>query len=101
MQNERYELAVKTLVKASITNIGVKNGGTKESQEIYKRASDLYASKTKNMKDSEIASTGATVIEASKGNKLSALHVTDEDGKPLGKTKMQRDPIFLSCIDEV
>jgi hypothetical protein len=29
------------------------------------------------------------------------LHVTDEDGKPLGKTKMQRDPIFLSCIDEV
>ena len=101
LQNERHEQAVKTLVKSSICNVGVKNGGSRESQEIFKRASEMYAAKTKNMSAAELAAAGQEALDNAKKNKLSAIHAEDEDGKPLGKTKMQRDPLFLAMIDEV
>ena len=101
LQNERHEQAVKTLVKSSICNVGIKNGGSRESQEIFKRASEMYAAKTKNMNATELAAASQEALENAKKNKLSAIHAEDEEGKPLGKTKMQRDPLFLAMIDEV
>ena len=106
LQYQRWEFAVKTLTKLSITNAGVKSGGTKESQEIFRRASLLYDSKIAALGSSSSSKAAleeltAAAIAKAKDNKLSALHVLDDDDKPIGKTKMQKDPIFLGIIDEV
>ena len=61
----------------------------------------MYAAKTKSMSAAEIATASQEALDNAKKNKLSAIYAEDEDGKPLGKTKMQRDPLFLAMIDEV
>jgi hypothetical protein len=101
LQTQRHEYGVKALVKLAILNAGVKLGGSKESQEIYRRAAEMYDSRTRKLTKEEIAAATQSAIDGAKGNKLSALAAVDGEGKPLGSSKLQRDPIFLAAIDEV
>jgi hypothetical protein len=101
LQYQRWEYAVKALSRASICNTSVRNGGTKEAQEIYRRATEQYDAKVAKLSKTELAAATEAAAEANKKNKLSAAHMTDEEGKPLGHIKMQRDPLFLSIIDDI
>lgn len=42
IQFQKYERAVKFLKTATLGNLGPKNGGTKQTQELYKRATERY-----------------------------------------------------------
>ena len=42
IQQQKYEKAVKYLKAATSSNLTLKNGGTKQTMELFKRASDLY-----------------------------------------------------------
>jgi hypothetical protein len=42
VQQGKYQRAVKYLKSATINNLSLKNGGTKQTLELYRRASDMY-----------------------------------------------------------
>ena len=50
MQSQRYERVVKRLSEATLNNLGPKNGGSKETMDLYKRAADLYDEHIKECK---------------------------------------------------
>lgn len=47
IQYQKYERVVKYLRTATLNNLGPKNGGTKQTIELYKRATELYDIKIK------------------------------------------------------
>lgn len=75
IQYQKYERVVKYLKTATLANLNLKNGGTKQTMELFRRASEKYEEKIKELK--------------SKGDKTA------------GKTKMLKDPIFEKIVDEV
>jgi len=75
IQYQKYEKAIKFLKNAITNNLNLKNGGTKQTMDLLKRATDMYNDKIKQMK-------------------------SDGD-KSAGKIKMQKDPLFLQVVDEV
>jgi len=75
MQNQKHERAVKFLYSATLNNLGVKNGGSKQTLELYRRASDRY--------DKEVRALKA------KGD------------KSVGKGRMIKDPLFKEIVDQV
>lgn len=76
IQYQKYEKVVKYLKTATAGNLGIKNGGSKQTMELYKRAAEMYDAKIKELKK------------------------TSKD-KSIGKMKMQKDPLFLEIVDEV
>ena len=47
IQKQKYEKVVKFLHNATLNNLGLKNGGTKQTMELFRRASDLYDAQIK------------------------------------------------------
>jgi len=47
IQYQKYERVVKYLRTATLNNLGPKNGGTKQTVELYKRAAELYETRVK------------------------------------------------------
>jgi len=47
IQYQKYEKAVKFLKHAITNNLNLKNGGTKQTMDLLKRASDVYNDKIK------------------------------------------------------
>jgi hypothetical protein len=45
IQQQKYEKAVKFLKFATLNNLTLKNGGTKQTLELFRRASELYDQK--------------------------------------------------------
>lgn len=41
-QMQRYNRVVKRLTEATLNNLGPKNGGSRETMDLYKRATELY-----------------------------------------------------------
>ena len=75
IQYQKYEKAVRQIKQAVVNNLGVKNGGTKETLELYRRATERYDRFVKNRKV--------------------------RGDKTVGKNKMQKDPVFLNFVNEV
>lgn len=42
IQKQKYEKVVKFLNNATVNNLGLRNGGTKQTMELFRRASELY-----------------------------------------------------------
>jgi hypothetical protein len=42
IQYQKYQRAKKFLLNGTINNLNLKNGGTKQTLELYKRSTDLY-----------------------------------------------------------
>ena len=76
VQYQKWQRAVNYLRHATLNNLGLKNGGTKETMELYRRAEsryqDWYKTEHPNAK-----------------------------GKCPSGSKMTKDPSFLSIVDEV
>eukprot|EP00598_Pedospumella_elongata_P000336 CAMPEP_0184972874 /NCGR_PEP_ID=MMETSP1098-20130426/4811_1 /TAXON_ID=89044 /ORGANISM="Spumella elongata, Strain CCAP 955/1" /LENGTH=341 /DNA_ID=CAMNT_0027495261 /DNA_START=44 /DNA_END=1069 /DNA_ORIENTATION=- len=75
IQQQKYEKAVKFLRNATLNGLNLKNGGTKQTLELFKRAGELY--------DQHIAQLKAS------------------GDKQAGKTKMLKDPIFATIVDKI
>jgi len=75
VQSQRYSTAIKYLKTATMNNTSLKNGGTKQTIELYKRAVEKYEAK---------------VMEDKKKN-----------GTKIKLMKMNKDPIFEAIVDEV
>lgn len=67
VQYQKWQSAVKYLQYASLHNLGLKNGGTKQTIELHRRALEKYDAKNGSAKGS----------------------------------KLQKDPLFIECIDSV
>ena len=52
LQGQKYSKATKYLKHASLNNLGLKNGGTKQTLELYKRAAQMYEAHVKASKSS-------------------------------------------------
>lgn len=50
IQQQKYEKAVKFLKVATLNNLTLKTGGTKQTMELFKRASELYEQKIEQRK---------------------------------------------------
>lgn len=75
IQYQKYEKAIKFLKNAITNSLNLKNGGTKQTMDLLKRATDIYNDKIKQLKSS--------------------------GDKSAGKIKMQKDPIFLQVVEEI
>ncbi len=47
IQYQKYERVVKYLKTATLANLNLKNGGTKQTMELFRRASEKYEEKIK------------------------------------------------------
>lgn len=71
-----------------MNNLGLKNGGTKETLELFRRATEIY--KTRFREADRASSSGSAVSrKSSRSEKI-----------PSG-SKMLKDPLFESIVDEV
>lgn len=75
LQMQRYNKIVKLLYNCTLNNLGSKNGGTKQTMDLHKRASDIYDEYIKECK--------------LKGDKSA------------GKVKMIKDPEFAKIVDQM
>eukprot|EP01040_Poterioochromonas_malhamensis_P004843 gene4843-5198_t len=75
IQNQKYERVIKYLKLTTLNNLSLKNGGTKQTLELYRRATELYEEKVKELKA--------------------------QGDKSAGKLKMAKDPLFEKCVDQV
>eukprot|EP00428_Durinskia_dybowskii_P063030 CAMPEP_0170384016 /NCGR_PEP_ID=MMETSP0117_2-20130122/15778_1 /TAXON_ID=400756 /ORGANISM="Durinskia baltica, Strain CSIRO CS-38" /LENGTH=349 /DNA_ID=CAMNT_0010639747 /DNA_START=34 /DNA_END=1083 /DNA_ORIENTATION=+ len=75
IQYQKYEKAIKFLKFATLNNLNLKNGGTKQTMELFRRATELY--------DQEIAQKKAS------------------GDKSAGKIKMLKDPFFQTVVDKI
>lgn len=75
IQYQKWESAVKYLRNATANNLGLKNGGSKQTQELFRRACEMYEQRIKAAKES--------------------------GDKAAGKLKMNKDPVFKAVVDEV
>jgi len=75
VQYQKWESAVKFLRNATSNNLGLKNGGSKQTQELFRRACEIYEQRIKAAKES--------------------------GDKTAGKLKMNKDPLFKAIVDEV
>jgi DnaJ family protein C protein 25 len=75
IQNQRYEKFSKFLRNATFNNLGVRNGGSKQTLELYRRATELYEIEIK--------------AQRAKGDKAAS------------KVKMIKDPMFKEIVDQV
>ena len=50
IQNQKYQQLVKYLRHAVLNNLTAKNGGTKQTMELFKRAEDVYNDKIRECK---------------------------------------------------
>lgn len=82
IQSQRYQDVVKKLKIGTLNNLGPKNGGSKYTLDLYRKAVDRYEAKIKE-KDKE--------KDYDKGNK----------GKDKHLSKMRFDPLFEVAVDEV
>mmetsp|Transcript_3458 Transcript_3458/g.3577 ORF Transcript_3458/g.3577 Transcript_3458/m.3577 type:complete len:345 (-) Transcript_3458:277-1311(-) len=74
-QHHRWEEAVRYLKNATAGNLGLRSGGTKQTQELYRRVCEEYERRIKEAKSA--------------------------GDKSAGKVKMQKDPLFFVIVDEV
>ncbi len=81
VQYQKWQSAVKYLCYASLNNLPLKAGGTKQTVEIYRRAVEKYEERT-----------NPPVDGTSKGK------VIPPKVKP---SKLTKDPLFIQIIDEV
>ncbi len=81
-QQQKYEQAIRFLKEATINNLTLKNGGTKQTIELFRRAKERY--ETKMAEDNKLNTSGKNKKE-----------------KPIKSSNMQKDPIFLNIVDEV
>lgn len=92
VQHQKWEKAVKYLKNAVGNNLSIKNGGTKQTQDLYLRAVALYDA---HIKEGSIFCLPlgcfecCVLSEKSKGNKTA------------GKLKMAKDPKFQNFVDKV
>jgi hypothetical protein len=42
IQQQKYEKVVKYLTNATLNNLSLKNGGSKQTMELYRRAAEMY-----------------------------------------------------------
>jgi hypothetical protein len=83
VQSQRYQDVVRKLKISTLNNLGPKNGGSKHTLELYRRAVERYETK-KKIDDKD----------------------TKEKDKKINKEKiklgkMKSDPLFESCVNEV
>ena len=71
-QYGKYQRVVKFLTEATANNLPLKMGGTPQTLELFKRATELYEA-----------------------------HVKDNKLPSVGKMKMMKDPLFLKFVDQV
>lgn len=71
IQYQKYEKLVKYLRQAILNNLNMKNGGSKQTMELFDRAAALYEETTKESK------------------------------KSVNKNKMIKDPLFADIVDKV
>lgn len=50
IQYQKYERVIKYLKLTTLNNLSLKNGGTKQTLELYRRATELYEEKVKECK---------------------------------------------------
>ncbi len=74
VQYQKWQRAVNYLKYATINNLGLKNGGTKETMELYRRAEERFHLQHKSNCNNE---------------------------KYLSNLKMLKDPLFLTIVDDV
>lgn len=91
VQYQKWQRAVDYLRHATINNLGLKNGGSKETLELFRRAEDLFKERYHDGKDAAAAATDNNTARR-KSNK--------NDKIPSG-TKMLKDPLFSTVVDEV
>lgn len=91
MQYQKWQRAVGYLRYATINNLGLKNGGTKETLELFRRAEELFKIRYLESKNS----TGTTTSNSSTRSKSS------KNEKIPSGSKMLKDPLFSVVVDEV
>ena len=84
VQYQKHQRAVNYLTHATINNLGLKNGGTKETMELYRRAEELFKARY-----AERNTSSSTASRKSNKEKC-----------PSG-SKMLKDPMFKVIVDEV
>ena len=90
VQYQKWQTAVKFLTHATMNNLGLKNGGTKETLELYRRAEELFKIRyQENNIRSNSSPTPTPIRKSSKSTKC-----------PSG-SKMLKDPLFASVVTEV
>jgi hypothetical protein len=58
IQYQKYERAIKSIKSSTLNNLGLKNGGTKETLELYRRAAVQYEDYIKAAKSAGDKSVG-------------------------------------------
>jgi hypothetical protein len=84
---------VKYLKIATLNNLTLKNGGSKQTLELYRRASEMYDEKVKECKKVTLFYLILIVN--------SFLLVKSQGDKSAGKMKMAKDPLFEKIVDQV
>lgn len=98
VQYQRYSTAIKYLMTATVNNLSLRSGGSKQTVELFLRASDEYEAHLRaGIRDSPFQRcvfvlTGLFVSLAA-GSKF------DKSSLRIGK--MQKDPIFIDIVKKV
>ncbi len=93
IQYQKYERVVKYLKFATLNNLNMKNGGTRQTIELHRRASELYVERVKDCTSLIflffiLITTILNVANNIKGSKSP-------------KTNMLKDPLFETIVEEV
>ena len=115
IQYQKYEKAIKFLKFATLNNLNLKNGGTKQTMELFRRATELY--------DQEIAQSELTfslfllkpffLLQYQSSTYFIYIYIyalmcifiyfveKASGDKSAGKIKMLKDPYFQTVVDKV
>jgi hypothetical protein len=93
VQYQKWQSAVNFLKHATLNNLGLKNGGTKETLELFRRAEDIFKTKYQDAQRSNASSSGSGTNGSRKASK-------GADKCPSG-SKMLKHPLFCSIVDDV
>jgi hypothetical protein len=80
VQYQKWQTAVNYLRYASLNNLPLKAGGTKQTVEIYRRAVEKYEEKTNPPQDATLKGKAPQKVKPS---------------------KLTKDPLFIQIVDEV
>lgn len=96
VQYQKWQRAVGFLRHATINNLGLKNGGTKETLELVRRAEAKYRSRFEE--DEHVPPAGGKSTSSSSSVRKGGSKGADKC--PTG-SKMLKDPLYSAIVDEV
>jgi predicted helicase len=90
---QRYERVVKYLNNCALNNLGPKNGGSKQTQDLFERAVSVY--------EAEIQEGDGLRLQLDSVALTFPCLAKAAGDKTAGKIKMQKDPLFAKVVDRV